>query len=120
MSNAGEQAVWDAQNRLCALGIDPGPVDGRTTSSWFAPAVSAFQYREGLPENGELTIATLRQLGFSNASSMAEAIGGERLTPYEYGRRTFSQGAFAWGPLIGVSIASIALATGLYVYLTRR
>lgn len=120
MRNAGEQAVWDVQNRLCALGIDPGPVDGRTTSSWFAPAIRAFQYREGLPETGELTPATLRQLGFSDAANMATAAQGERLTPYEYGERIFSQGAFSWGPIIGVSIASLALAAGLYVYITRK
>ena len=120
LQSAGERAVWDVQNRLCTMMIDPGPLNGRTNSSWFAPAVRAFQYREGLPETGELTAATLRQLGFSDVTGMEASIRGERLTPYEATRRTFQPGAFGWGPIIGISVASLALATGLYVYLTRR
>jgi hypothetical protein len=54
--------VWRVQERLKAVGFDPGPVDGA-----FGPqtrdALRGFQNSEGLPPTGELDEQTLNALG---------------------------------------------------------
>jgi peptidoglycan hydrolase-like protein with peptidoglycan-binding domain len=58
--------VWLVKNRLCALRIDPGTVNGDVNER-FREALRAFQAREGLPQTGEADVATLSRLGFSSS-----------------------------------------------------
>jgi peptidoglycan hydrolase-like protein with peptidoglycan-binding domain len=69
------------QNKLCQLGIDPGPVDGTENSTKYRPAIRAFQSRQNIPVTGNPDAVTLQAMDLDNAQSLAAAIGGGSLIP---------------------------------------
>lgn len=79
--DARSRSVWTVQNKLCQLGIDPGPVDGTENSSHYRPAIRAFQTQRGLPVTGQPDVVTLSAMGLTNSQSLADAISGSSLLP---------------------------------------
>lgn len=63
-----QQALWDVQNRLCAI-RDPGPIDGTDGASAFRQAIQHVQRERGLTITGQLDAVTLRMIGFSAAEA---------------------------------------------------
>jgi hypothetical protein len=62
-----------AQSKLAALGLNPGPLDGVAGGATRA-AVQAFQKQSGLPETGALDPATLDKLGIGTSVDKAGAV----------------------------------------------
>jgi len=74
------------QNKLCQLGIDPGPVDGTENDQRYRSAIRAFQLRNSIPVTGEPDAVTLRAMGLENAPSLAAAIGASSISPsFDFG-----------------------------------
>jgi hypothetical protein len=71
VSQAAQAASYNpvtqqAQSKLAALGMDPGPLDG-VAGGATRTAVQAFQKQSGLPETGLLDPATLEKLGIGTS-----------------------------------------------------
>jgi len=81
LRDARSRSIWAVQNKLCQLGIDPGPVNGTENSNSYRPAIRAFQARQNIPVTGEPDVVTLRAMGFDNASALANAIAGNAMPP---------------------------------------
>lgn len=81
LRDARSRSIWTVQNKLCQLGIDPGPVDGTENNIAYRPAIRAFQARNNLPQTGEPDATTLRAMGLTNAQALANAIAGRELPP---------------------------------------
>jgi Putative peptidoglycan binding domain len=62
-----------AQSKLAALGIDPGPFDG-IAGGGTRTAVLAFQKQSGIPETGILDQATLDKLGIGTSVDKVNAV----------------------------------------------
>ena len=62
-----------AQSRLAALGVDPGPLDG-VVGGATRKAVQAFQKQSGLPQTGALDPTTLEKLGIGTSVDKASAV----------------------------------------------
>jgi peptidoglycan hydrolase-like protein with peptidoglycan-binding domain len=78
LSQAAEAAGYNpvtqqAQSKLAALGIDPGPLDG-VAGNATRTAVQAFQKQSGLPETGVLDPATLEKLEIGTSVDKANAV----------------------------------------------
>ncbi len=78
LSQAAQAAGYNpvtqqAQSKLAALGLNPGPLDGVAGSATQA-AVQAFQKQSGLPETGALDAATLEKLGIGTSVDKANAV----------------------------------------------
>lgn len=68
------RATWTIQNKLCQIGIDPGPVDGTENNDRYRQAIREFQARRGLPVTGETDAVTLRAMGLENAQSISSSL----------------------------------------------
>jgi hypothetical protein len=78
LSQAAQAAGYNpvtqqAQSKLAALGLNPGPLDG-VAGSATQTAVQAFQKQSGLPETGALDAATLEKLGIGTSVDKANAV----------------------------------------------
>lgn len=62
--NATSAKVMEIQKALLEAGFNPGPIDGNLGGETMA-AVSAFQKAKGLPDDGYLTMETVKALGVS-------------------------------------------------------
>jgi murein L,D-transpeptidase YcbB/YkuD len=62
--NATQTNVMEIQKALMAAGFNPGPIDGNLGSETMT-AVVAYQKAKGLPEDGYLTMETVKALGIS-------------------------------------------------------
>jgi len=62
-----------AQSKLAALGINPGPLDG-VAGGGTRTAVQTFQQQNGLPPTGNLDPATLDKLGIGTAVDKVSAV----------------------------------------------
>jgi hypothetical protein len=65
--------VQQAQTKLAAAGLDPGPLDGVTSGKTIL-AVKAFQKQSGLPESGALDASTLEKLGVGVSTDKVNAV----------------------------------------------
>lgn len=117
LTSPGLQAVYDAQERLCTLRIDPGRIDGNASKTMTQNAIKAYQYRAGLPQTGRFDDVTLRSLGFSNASQMAVSIAPTTQTDFERDRGNLNPEPTNWLLVGGVVVGSLVLAGGMYLYL---
>jgi len=106
MQTDRERALWDVQNRLCELGLDPGPVSGRWGSPSFTPAVRAFQVNSRITATGTPDEVTLRAMGFSSldVARMATLVGPP--ASFTSGFRTGDSGALMLPLLIAGSLAA--------------
>lgn len=98
------QAIWDIQSRLCAMGIDPGPIDGVGEATSFAAAIRASQARGGIPQTGTPDQTTLFRMGFSAAD--AQRIAGA-LAPTGPGGGFDLGIQLPWALVIGTSAAAV-------------
>jgi peptidoglycan hydrolase-like protein with peptidoglycan-binding domain len=78
LSQAAQAAGYNpitqqAQSKLAALGIDPGPFDG-IAGGGTRTAVLAFQKQSGIPETGVLDQATLDKLGIGTSVDKVSAV----------------------------------------------
>lgn len=78
LSQAAQAAGYNpvtqqAQSKLAALGIDPGPLDG-IAGGGTRTAVLAFQKQSGIPETGILDQATLDKLGIGTSVDKVNAV----------------------------------------------
>ncbi len=69
--------VMQAQNKLAALGYDPGPIDGKEGPGTRA-AVEAFQASAGLERDGRVTQELLGVLAATSVKAPAKAVQGEQ------------------------------------------
>jgi hypothetical protein len=76
LRNEAQRATWDIQDKLCQLGVDPGPVNGNASERTLAAAVRSYQRQMGLPTTGQVDAATASMMGFSASDSVriAEAV----------------------------------------------
>jgi hypothetical protein len=117
LNDPGRQAVYDAQERLCTLRIDPGRIDGDASKTMTQNAIRAYQYRAGIPQTGRFDDVTLRSLGFSNATQLAANIAPTTETPFQHGQREGAPESTNWLLVGGVMVGSIVLAGGVYLYM---
>jgi len=85
LSEAADAAGYNpvtqqAQSKLAALGLNPGPLDG-VAGGATRTAVQAFQKQSGLPETGVLDAATLEKLGIGTSVDKADAVADWRPAP---------------------------------------
>lgn len=80
----------EVEQRLKALGIDPGPVDG-TFDEQTASALKAFQKKARIPESGKVDDATMAELVAAGEAKMLHALPGALLpittAPENFGTR---------------------------------
>jgi len=107
------RATWDVQEKLCTLGIDPGPIDGREHTTSYIEAIRSFQARNGLPQTGAPDRTTLYRMGFSQVE--ANRISGA-VIPSGGGGGV----ALPWGAIIGSTLAASFLMVGAWMYVKRR
>lgn len=112
-----ERSLWDVQNALCGLGLDPGPVDGRRVAPVaLRTAIKSFQYNSMLDDTGELDDVTLRRLGFSGTRLLEMR---RQLAPTP-GRFAVAGAEVSWLPIVGFLAAGGFLAYVGYRYVTQK
>lgn len=72
--DAEARSIWTVQNKLCQLGIDPGPVDGTENHARYHQAIREFQARANVRVTGQPDAVTLRAMGLTNAQSIASIL----------------------------------------------
>lgn len=85
LSQAAQAAGYNpvtqqAQSKLAALGVDPGPLDG-VAGGRTRTAVLAFQKQSGIPETAILDPATLDKLGIGTSVDKVNAVADWRPVP---------------------------------------
>lgn len=118
LRNEAQRAIWDIQDRLCQLRIEPGPVSGNASQPGLASAVESFQRQRGLPTTGQVDAATARAMGFSTADAMRIASAIMR-TPVGTAPGTETMARFST-PVVAASLGAAAfLAFATYSYVKR-
>lgn len=108
------RAIWRVQNKLCQLGVDPGPVDGQGTNSMYRIAIRQYQSINNLPQTGEVSTAMLSSMGFS-ASDASEIESGLNSGPLPTGSG-LSDGMTRWFWPIAFSLSSVFLGVAWWKY----